>query len=133
MFGKKASPPPLQAVIAEDSRVIGEVTCDTAICVEGKVIGDLKGVSVTIDRRGSVEGLIEAGLLEIYGIFRGEGIADRIVLRAGADVEGPLAFQTIVIEEGARITSVLTQRKPEDEKEADAAASPFLRAAGGAS
>jgi len=129
MFGKKASPPPIQAVIAEDSRIVGEVTCDTAICVEGKVIGDLKGVSVTIDRTGSVEGLIEAGTLEIYGIFRGEGIAAKVILRASADVEGPLSFQTIVIEEGAKITSSLTQRKPEDEVEEPSSTSALLMAA----
>ncbi len=132
MFGKKASSPPIQAVIAEDSRVIGEVTCDTAICVEGKVIGDLKGVAVTIDRTGSVEGLIEAGTLEIYGIFRGEGVADRVILRASADVEGPLSFRTILIEEGAKITSALTQLKPEDDKEEPAPTSTLLVAAGGA-
>ena len=83
----------------------GEISAQEPLVVSGRVEGtiDVPGHVVTIEAGAEVTADVAAAAIVVSGIVHGSLAAEeRIVLRAGADVQGDLSAPRLAIEDGAR-------------------------------
>ncbi len=100
------------SVIGASTRLIGHVSGDGGVRVEGTVRGDISvdGPSEIADG-GVVEGDFRAGALDISGSLIGNANTEGpIRVRSSAVVRGELTGSEISIEQGARVAVVLDAR-----------------------
>ena len=93
----------------------GEVSAREPLVVSGRVEGtiDVPGHVVTIEAGAHVTADIAAGSMVVSGTVQGSLVAEeRIVLRAGAEVEGDLSAPRLAIEDGARACGKVTVAGP---------------------
>jgi cytoskeletal protein CcmA (bactofilin family) len=92
--------------VASGSRIVGVLSGDTDVLIEGVVEGEvqLQG-TVTIGKTGQVEGSISAATIQLAGRVRGNLRGrDRVELAASASLDGDIASPRVVIAEGAFFT-----------------------------
>lgn len=104
------SPPPMKqdtrASIGRTTRVVGRLTGDGDLLVEGRVEGELslRG-HVTIADGGVVAAPINAGDLTVSGLVDGDVESSGVVtLRATGAVRGSIRAARIALDEGARFS-----------------------------
>lgn len=68
--------------------------------------GDIAGRKVTILEEGSVTGGLFAQSVVIRGVVKGIVLAKEIIVRAGAMVEGELRYETLAVDQGARLEAM---------------------------
>jgi cytoskeletal protein CcmA (bactofilin family) len=92
-----------RTVFGKSMKIIGDVTCDEELFVDGELEGklDLKG-RLTIGPESKVKANIKAKEVIVFGSVRGNVDAEeRIALRAGATIVGDIKTAGIIIEDGA--------------------------------
>lgn len=93
----------------------GEISAKEPLVVSGRVDGtiDAPGHVVTIEAGSQVTADITAGGIVVSGAVHGSLVAEeRIVLRAGAEVDGDLSAPRLAIEDGARASGRVTVAPP---------------------
>lgn len=93
----------------------GEISAKEPLVVSGRVEGtiDVPGHVVTIEAGAQVTANVAAGGIVVSGTVHGALVAEeRIVLRAGAEVEGDLSAPRLAIEDGARACGRVTVAAP---------------------
>ncbi len=88
-------------VIQGDLTVIGDLQTDGHIEVEGRVIGNVNGRTVTVGERGQVEGSILAESITIRGTAVGPIQANKVRIGNSAQVVGNIFHNELTIEPGA--------------------------------
>lgn len=91
------------SVIGETMRIQGTLTSNEEILVNGELSGQLHmNHRLTIGAKGKVEAGVQAKEVIIAGSVKGNvDAAERITLRAGANLVGDVKTAGIVIEDGA--------------------------------
>ena len=91
--------------IGRSLRIIGEISSEEDISIEGQVIGwiSVRNATLHVGRHASVDGDLRAPRIVIEGTVRG-GIAatERIEVRSSAVVEGNLSAGRIALADGAQ-------------------------------
>ena len=87
-------------VVSRGVAIVGTLTVDGDVFVEGSVDGDIRCSGLQISERGAVEGLIVAENVIVLGEFNGMIYARELVLGAGSAVEGQIYHNKLVLEEG---------------------------------
>jgi cytoskeletal protein CcmA (bactofilin family) len=105
MFGKQeesSGQARSQSLIQEGVSVKGEIRAEGDVRIEGSLEGNLTTKArVIIGATGVIHADIEAGEVLVMGRLSGKIVGHkRIELRKGAHVEGEIATQALVIEEG---------------------------------
>lgn len=93
----------------------GEISAKEPLVVSGRVEGtiDVPGHVVTIEAGAYVTAGVAAGAIVVSGTVHGSLVAEeRIVLRAGAEVDGDLSAPRLAIEDGARACGKATVAGP---------------------
>ncbi|HEX8392089.1 MAG TPA: polymer-forming cytoskeletal protein [Longimicrobium sp.] len=94
------------SIIGPGMNIVGDVTTDGTVRVEGRVEGTIRaGKAVIIGRGGEVVGDLVTQDAVIGGRVRGTLVAEsRLELQASSDIEGQIRApaQHLVLEEGAR-------------------------------
>ncbi|HEX8358740.1 MAG TPA: polymer-forming cytoskeletal protein [Longimicrobium sp.] len=94
------------SIIGPGMRIVGDLTTDGAVRVEGEIRGTVRASKeVVIGREGLVEGEIYTQNAVIGGRVRGTVVAEaRLELQASCDIEGVIhaRAQHLHLEEGAR-------------------------------
>ena len=111
-------------VFGKTMRIVGEVTSDEEIQLDGELEGklNLKG-KLTIGPTSKVSANIKAKEVVIYGTVKGNVEAEhRISLRNGASIVGDIKTAGIVIEDGAYFKGGIDISRGEMEKPAPPAA-----------
>jgi cytoskeletal protein CcmA (bactofilin family) len=95
-----------QSVLGPGTRVIGRITGDGAVRIEGSLRGDVEiGGDAEIAPGGSVEGSVQADRLDVQGSLIGDVNArGAVAIHDGAMVRGELKGREISIEPGARVS-----------------------------
>ena len=88
-------------VIQADLTIIGDLQTDGHIEVDGRVIGNVNGSSVTVGENGQVEGSILAETVIIYGIAVGPVQANKVLIGNSAQVVGNIFHNELTVEPGA--------------------------------
>ncbi len=102
----------MQGVIIFGTTVMGNIESREDLWISGEIYGDiLCSESCVIDETGRVFGNIETDKLKIRGEFHGKCVANELVISQNANVSGKLNAHSIIIENGARLSVVLQEKK----------------------
>ena len=89
------------SIVAADLHIVGNVTTDGELHIDGRIDGDVEGRSVTVGETGYVDGHIETADIAIRGLVRGSVRARRVHLIGGCKVVADITHDMLSIDEGA--------------------------------
>jgi cytoskeletal protein CcmA (bactofilin family) len=112
MFGKK-NQPPIKSLIAQGTRIDGNVVFHDGLRVDGEVIGDIRASEtqtsiLVISEMASVSGQIHADHVIINGSVKGPVFAlELLELQPKARIEGDVSYKALEMHQGATISGQL--------------------------
>ena len=113
MFGKKAQPP-IKSLIAQGTRIEGNMKFTEGLRVDGEVYGDIQAVDedagslLVISEASVVQGGIQADHVIINGTVRGPVHARELLeLQPKAKIEGDVSYVALEMHQGATISGQL--------------------------
>ncbi len=112
MFSKKKQPP-IKSLIAQGTRVDGNVLFEDGLRVDGEVVGDIRVDSgatsmLVVSELAKVSGSIQAGHVIINGLVQGPVTATELLeLHPKARVEGDVSYKALEMHQGATISGQL--------------------------
>jgi cytoskeletal protein CcmA (bactofilin family) len=112
MFGKKAQPP-IKSLIAQGSRIEGNVKFTEGLRIDGEVVGHTRASPeqssiLVISESAVVEGEIHADHVIVNGTVRGPVHARELLeLQPRARIEGDVYYKALEMHQGAMITGQL--------------------------
>ena len=113
------------SIIGSDLEIFGSLLATKSLRIDGTVIGDIKtkagtDVCIALGKTGLVQGNISGVRVLVAGRVEGNVLAtERVELHSGADVHGDIIYAQIGIEQGARLSGLLSKIINEDEQEDD--------------
>ncbi len=112
MFGKKAQPP-IKSLIAQGSRIDGNLQFTEGLRIDGEVFGNITATSeessiLVISEEAVVEGEIRADHVIINGTVRGPVYAFELLeLQPKAHIKGEVHYRALEMHRGAIIAGLL--------------------------
>jgi cytoskeletal protein CcmA (bactofilin family) len=97
MFGSKQQ----KTVIAKGLKIVGSVTAEGLVEVNGQIDGELHCTSLVIARGASVKGTVAAERVVVDGKVEGPIRGGEVILKSQAHVVGDVHHQSLAIESGA--------------------------------
>jgi cytoskeletal protein CcmA (bactofilin family) len=97
MFGSKQR----GTVIAKGLKIVGSVTAEGLVEVNGQIDGELHCTSLAIARGAHVNGIVVADRVVVDGKVEGPIQGGEVVLKSQAHVVGDVHHQSLAIEKGA--------------------------------
>ena len=132
MFGKK-SQPPIKSLIAQGTRIDGNMKFNEGLRVDGEVFGDIQaspedsGSMLVISEQAIVQGAISADHVIINGTVRGPVHARELLeLQPKARIEGDVSYVALEMHQGATISG---QLRPLMAQAAEGEEKPLLKLA----
>jgi cytoskeletal protein CcmA (bactofilin family) len=89
------------SIVAADLHIVGNVTTEGELHIDGRVDGDVQGRAVTVGDSGHVVGHIETDEIVIQGIVSGSVKARKVHLATGCKVIADIAHGSLMIDDGA--------------------------------
>jgi cytoskeletal protein CcmA (bactofilin family) len=89
------------SIVAADLHIVGNVSTEGELHIDGRIDGDVEGHAVTIGESGYVDGHIETQAITIRGIVRGSIRARRVHLVTGCKVIADITHDALTVDEGA--------------------------------
>jgi cytoskeletal protein CcmA (bactofilin family) len=87
-------------IIAEGLKIVGSVTAEGLVEVNGHIEGDLHCTSLVVSRKASIAGSVEADQIVVNGRVEGP-FGGEVVLKSHAHVVGDIQHQSLAVESGA--------------------------------
>ena len=121
MFGKNAQPP-IKSLIAQGSRIEGNLRFTEGLRVDGEVFGDLRANPdqpsiLVISEEAVVQGAIDADHVIINGSVKGPVNARELLeLQPRARIEGDVTYKALEMHQGAVISGQLKPLLDSEEK-----------------
>ena len=112
MFSKNKQPP-IKSLIAQGTRIEGNVVFHDGLHVDGDVVGDIRASDektsiLVVSDLASVTGQIQADRVIINGYIKGPVHAYELLeLRPKARIEGDVSYKALEMHQGATITGQL--------------------------
>ena len=112
MFGKKAQPP-IKSLIAQGTRIEGNMKFNEGLRVDGEVFGDIVATAeenslLVISEAAVVQGAVQADHVIINGTVRGPVNARELLeLQPKARIEGDVSYVALEMHQGATICGQL--------------------------
>jgi len=100
-----------KSVLAQDLKIVGEITSNGTIEVLGEIEGNLAARGLVVGAEGQVSGSVVADTVEVKGRLNGKVSSDSFTLRANAMVAADITYTTLVIESGAQVDGTFTLAK----------------------
>ena len=97
MFGSRQQ----GMVIAKDLKIVGSVTAEGLVEVNGQIDGELHCTSLVIAREAHVSGTVAAEHVVVDGKVEGPIQGGEVILKSQAHVVGDIHHQSLAIERGA--------------------------------
>ena len=88
-------------IIAEGLKIVGSVTAEGLVEVNGHIEGDLHCTSLVVSPKASIAGGVEADTVVVNGRVEGPIRGGEVVLKSHAHVVGDIQHQTLAVESGA--------------------------------
>jgi cytoskeletal protein CcmA (bactofilin family) len=95
MFRRKGT------IIAEGLKIVGSVTAEGLVEVNGQIEGDLYCTSLIISPKASISGGVQAERVVVNGRVEGPIHGGEVVLKSRAYVVGDIEHETLAIDSGA--------------------------------
>jgi len=97
MFGNKRN----VTVIAEGLKIVGSVTAEGVVEVDGQVEGEIHCTSLIVSRDAQIAGTITADRIVVDGRVDGPIKGGDVILKSQARVTGDIHHRSLTIEKGA--------------------------------
>jgi len=112
MFASKAKQPPIKSLIAQGTRIQGDLLFAEGLRIDGEVVGNVRAVDgaslLIVSEVASVQGSIEADHVIINGSVRGPVHARELLeLQPKAHIEGDVSYKALEMHQGATISGQL--------------------------
>ena len=88
-------------VIAEGLKIVGTVTAEGLVEINGQIEGELRCTSLILSRKAHVTGTIQAEQVVVDGKVEGPIEGGDVFLKSQANVVGDIHHQSLAIERGA--------------------------------
>jgi cytoskeletal protein CcmA (bactofilin family) len=88
-------------VIAEGLKIVGSVTAEGLVEVNGQIEGDMRCTSLIVSPQAFVSGGIQAERVVINGRVEGPIHGGEVILKSRAHVVGDIQHKSLAIERGA--------------------------------
>ena len=88
-------------IIAEGLKIVGSVTAEGLVEVNGHIEGDLHCTSLVVSPKASISGGVEADRVVVNGRVEGPIRGGEVVLKSRAHVVGDIQHQSLAVEAGA--------------------------------
>lgn len=89
------------SIIAADLHIVGNVTTEGLLHVDGRVDGDVHAYGIVVGDSGHIVGHVHAEDISVQGIVSGSVRARRVHLVAGCKVIADITHGSLVIDDGA--------------------------------
>lgn len=109
------------SLIGADVRIVGNITTEGEIQIDGQLEGDIACRRLLIGESGRVTGEITAETIRVHGEVIGKITAQAVVIARAGRIAGDIIHDSIEIEAGAQLEGRLV-RKPETPAEPPAPA-----------
>jgi cytoskeletal protein CcmA (bactofilin family) len=112
MFGKKAQPP-IKSLIAQGTRIDGDLKFNEGLRIDGEVFGDIRASTdspsmLVVSEAAVVQGEIQADHVIVNGTVRGPVVARELLeLQPKARIEGDVSYMALEMHQGAVISGQL--------------------------
>jgi cytoskeletal protein CcmA (bactofilin family) len=100
------------SIIAKDTTIKGNLEFVGTLIVEGTLESQVKGVEMTIQKNGKINGSLDVRALNCHGQIEGNITAESVVIHSSAVVSGEIKAATLEIEPGATINGNITMKTP---------------------
>lgn len=97
------------SVISEGFSLVGDISAQGILHVEGMIKGTVTTEAVNIGITGAVEGKIQCTSLQIKGAFVGEARCQELFIANKARVRGNITYETLSIQRGAYVEGELAR------------------------
>ena len=114
-------------VIAEGLKIVGSVTAEGLVEVNGQIEGELYCTSLIVSRKAQVAGTIMAERVVVNGKVEGPIQGGEVVLKSQAHVVGDIHHQSLTIEKGAYFDGRAKQEHGANGREPERATRRTLR------
>jgi len=125
VFGAKRS----GTVIAEGLTIVGSVTAEGLVEVNGQIEGELHCTSLIVSRKARIAGTTTAERVVVDGRVEGPIQGGEVILRSQAHVIGDIHHQSLAIEKGAYFEGRSVQAHGASGRQPDRASKRTLREA----
>lgn len=109
------APAAIDSLLGTTTRIQGDLLFTGGLHLEGAVTGNVRASGegpsrLVVGEAAVVEGSVEAGVIELHGVVRGDIQAlERIALGPRARIEGNLSYGALEVAAGALISGKLTK------------------------
>jgi cytoskeletal protein CcmA (bactofilin family) len=112
------------SIIGTGMRVVGDITADGVVKVEGTVVGTIRSSrQVLVAKGGEVEGDVIAREAIIGGEVRGTVVAqERAEIQSSSVVHGDVTCKRLLVQEGGEINGVVRMGQTVDSRQDEAGA-----------
>lgn len=113
MFDSKRKQPPIKSLIAQGTRIQGDLEFADGLRIDGEVVGNVRSVAegaslLIVSEVASVEGSIEADHVILNGQVKGPVLARQLLeLQPKARIQGDVSYRAIEMHQGATIEGQL--------------------------
>ena len=90
-----------ESTIGQDLVITGDVTCKSALVIEGQIRGNVHCASLVLGESSEIEGNVVADDVVIRGRVIGSIRGVRVILQSTCHVEGDLVHVSLAMEQGA--------------------------------
>ncbi|CUK20712.1 Polymer-forming cytoskeletal [Ruegeria denitrificans] len=92
------------SIIEEDLTIEGDLNSSAGgIEVKGRVVGDVRAETITVQIGGSVDGALSANKIVIEGKQKGSLKCDNLKIASSAQIQADVSAKTMATESGARV------------------------------
>mgnify|MGYP000285726137 CR=1 FL=1 len=101
-----------QNIIAQDTKLVGDITSSSPIRIDGTLEGNLTTQGkVVVGKMGSIKGILKGSNADIEGKFSGKiELSGTLVLKATAQIEGEVMIGKLSVEPGATFNANCSMR-----------------------
>jgi cytoskeletal protein CcmA (bactofilin family) len=101
--GVSSSGKGMPSIISQNFRVIGNVTSEGDVQLDGTIDGNLKAKSLVIGQSGAIRGEVKADKVQVQGSVTGPIRARTVEIAKTAKVTGDVFYESLTVETGAVI------------------------------
>ncbi len=98
------------SIIGADITITGDIAASTELHIDGTVEGDIACAALVQGETGCVKGAVKAQSARLAGRIEGSVDASELVILKSATIEGDARYDTLTIEQGAKVAGRFAPR-----------------------
>jgi cytoskeletal protein CcmA (bactofilin family) len=100
------------SIIGSNCSLAGDIVSDGEVHIDGKVVGDVRCVTLVIGETGAVTGEINAETVRVLGAVTGQIMASAVELAKSARILGDITHDSLAVEAGAYVEGRFNRLQP---------------------